>query len=321
MKVHTLDIDSSERDTLVYPNANNYVISLKNPIYDVSKITLISARIPTPQLLVNASNKTFSVDGTDITLDMTNYTNGTDLATDLDLKLQPPSSNVDSVVFDTDTNTLIFSNTSAGTHDFTFEFYSGTNGYTSDRSSLTTPHQLLGLSSKDTSSTSNVLTSGAINLDGSNSLVLRLSAGSDEFNKLVYSSTPFYTGHILTNGTSVINYNGADDPLAHQFHTGAQKYVRDIRVEFFYVSHGRLIPYDFRNQDHILKFEIECSTDKLENLPKVSPDVVKRTLPPPVSIPVLENPYRWNVYLSIFAVVCIGVMLLLSMKRKPPPTG
>jgi hypothetical protein len=120
MKVHTLDIDSSERDTLVYPNANNYVISLKNPIYDVSKITLVSARIPTPQLLVNSSNRTFSIDGADITLDMTNYTSGTDLATDLDLKLQPPTSNVDSVVFDTDTNALIFSNTSAVTHDFTF---------------------------------------------------------------------------------------------------------------------------------------------------------------------------------------------------------
>jgi hypothetical protein len=86
------------------------------------------------------------------------------------------------------------------------------------------------------------------------------------------------------------------------------------------MSHGRLIPYDFRNQDHVLKFEIECSTDKLEGLPKVSPDVVKRTLPPPVSIPVLENPDKRNSYLAIFAVIFVGVMLLLLMKRKPKPS-
>ena len=321
MKVHTLDIDSSERDTSVYPNANSYVVSLKNPIYDISKVTLLSARIPTPQLLVNASNKTFSVDGTDITLDETNYTNGTDLATDLDVKLQPPTSNVDSVVFDSDTNSLVFSNTSSGAHDFTFEFYSGTNAYASNTSPLTTPHQIIGFASNDSQSTSNVLTSGAINLSGPNSLILRLSAGSDEFNKLVYSSTPFYTGHILTNGTDVINYTGADDPLTHQFHRGPQKYIRDIKVEFFYMSHGRLIPYDFRNQDHVLKFEIECSTDKLEGLPKVSPDVVKRELPPPISIPVIENPYDWKNYVAIFAVVFTGLILLLLIKRKPKSIG
>ena len=320
MKVHTLDIDSSERDTLLYPNANNYVITLKTPVYDVSNITLVSARIPIPQLLVNNTNKTFSVDGTNINLDMTNYTSGADLAADLDIKLQPPASNVDSVVFDTDTNSIVFSNTLTGTHNFTFEFYSGTNGYTSNTSSLTTPHQIFGFSSSDSTSTTNTLRSGAINLNGPNSIIIRLSTGSDEFNKLVYSSTPFYTGHILTNGSDVINFTNADDPLTHQFHTGTQKYVRDIKVEFFYMSHGRLIPYDFRNQDHVLKFEIGCSTDKLEGLPKVSPDVVKRTLPPPVSIPVLENPYKRNSYLAIFAVIFVGVMLLLLMKRKPKPS-
>jgi len=317
MKVHTLDIDSSERDTAIYPHANNYIVSLKNPIYDISKITLVSARIPTPQLLVNTSNKTFSIDDVNVTLDETNYSNGTDLASDLDLKLQPPTSNVDSVVFDSDTNALVFSNTSAGAHDFTFQFYSGTNGYTSNISSVTTPHQILGFSSEDASSTSNVLTSGYINLEGPNSLILRLTAGSDEFTKTVYSSTPFYTGHILLNGTDVINHHSSDDTLSHEFHRGPQKFIRDIQVEFFYMSHGRLIPYDFRNQDHILKFEITCSTDKLEGLPKVSPDVVKKALPPPVSIPEFENPYRWNQILPIMIVSFIGIVFLMLTRRKP----
>lgn len=317
MKVHTLNIDSSERDTVVHPYANNYVVSLKNPIYDISKITLVSARIPTPQLLVNAFNKSFSVDGVDIVLGETNYSNGVSLASDLDIKLQPPVSNVDSVVFDSDTNSIIFSNTSAGAHNFTFEFYSGTNGYTSNTSSLTTPHQILGFSSTDASSTSNVLTSGSINLEGPNSLVLRLSAGSDNFTQTVYSSTPFYTGQILMNGTNVINFHSADDTLSYEFHRGPQKFIRDIRVEFFCISHGRLIPYDFRNQDHILKFEITCSIDKLENLPKVSHDVVKRVLPPPVNIPEYENLYRWGQILPILVVSFIGILFLILTRRKP----
>ena len=41
MKVHTLDIDSSERDTSIYPHANNYVVTLKKPIYDISKNTYL----------------------------------------------------------------------------------------------------------------------------------------------------------------------------------------------------------------------------------------------------------------------------------------
>ena len=31
MKVHTLDIDSSERDTNVYTYANSYTVTLKEP--------------------------------------------------------------------------------------------------------------------------------------------------------------------------------------------------------------------------------------------------------------------------------------------------
>ena len=108
MKVHTLDIDSSERDPIIHPYANNYVVTLSNPIYDVTTIKLISAHIPTPQLLVNTTNKVFSVDGVDVTLDETNYSSGTDLATDLDIKLSPPTSNVDLVTFDGDRNVLIF---------------------------------------------------------------------------------------------------------------------------------------------------------------------------------------------------------------------
>jgi hypothetical protein len=329
MKVHTLDIDSSERDTNVYTYANSYTVTLKEPIYDVTQIKLISARIPTPQLTTCATNKTFSIhdsgapnDLIEVTLNETNYTDGTALASDLDTLMQPPATCIDQVVFDTDTQALTFSNTDVGSSNtFTFNFFDGTNGYLSNVA-LTTPHQVMGFSSKNPVESDSIV-SGAINLEGPNSLIIRMTSGSDEFTKTVYSTTPFYTGHILLNGTDVMNFHGADDPLTHELYKGPQKYVKNIKIEFFYMSHGRLVPYDFRNQDHILKFEIMCSTDKLEGLPKVPLEVVEKELPPPISIPeIVGDVYKWKVeYISIGIIVFVGLVLLSLMKRKPKLSG
>tara|TARA_B110000503_G_C7151627_1_gene415468 strand:- start:1447 stop:2445 length:999 start_codon:yes stop_codon:yes gene_type:complete len=320
MKVHTLNIDSSERDTSVYAYANSYVVNLDNPIYDISNIKLVSARIPTPQLMTCATNKTFKVDGVSITLNETNYSNGYVLATDLDIELAPANTHIDSVIFDEETDSLVFSNTEAS-DDFTLQFYSGTSGYLSNASPLTTPHQLMGFSSKDFTSTDNVLRSGAINLNGPNSLILKLTTGSDEFTQTVYTSTPFYTGHILLDGTDFVNFSGTDDKLVHHFHSGAQKMIKDVKIEFFYMSHGRLIPYDFRNQDHILKFEISGSTDKLENLPKVPIEEPKKVEKeePIISIPeIVKNTYKWRKeYLYIGLIILVGLLLLFFMKAKP----
>jgi len=313
MKVHNLSIDSSQRDTNVYVHANSYVVALENPIYDVSEIKLVSARIPTPQLTTCATNKTFSVDGVDIVLDETNYTTGTELASDLDLKLET-SSNVDTVTFDSDTNSLIFSNT-AGDSAFTFEFYDGTNGYSDTSSSLTTPHQVLGFSSNNFSSVNYQLRSGVINLDGPNSLVLKITSGSEEFTQSVYTSTPFYTGHILLDGSDTINIHGGDDPIIHRFHSGSQKIIKELKIEFFYMSHGRLIPYDFRNQDHVLKFEITCSTDKLEGLTKVVPQESKVT--EKIKNPTNEILYNQDVYIYIGIIVFVGMVLMLLMRSGP----
>jgi hypothetical protein len=327
MKVHTLDIDSSERDTNVYTYANNYTVTLKEPIYDVTQIKLVSARIPTPQLTTCSTNKTFSIydsgapdDLIEVTLNETNYTNGTALASDLDTLMQPPATCIDEVVFDSDTQALTFSNTTAS-NTFTFKFFDGTNGYLSNVA-LTTPHQVMGFSSKNPVESDSIV-SGAINLEGPNSLILRMTSGSDEFTKTVYSTTPFYTGHILLNGSDMINFHGADDPLTHEFYKGPQKYIKYIKLEFFYMSHGRLVPYDFRNQDHILKFEITCSTDKLEGLPKVPLEVVEKELPPPINIPeIVEDVYKWKMeYISIGIIVFVGLVLLTLMKRKPKLSG
>jgi len=45
---------------------------------------------------------------------------------------------------------------------------------------------------------------------------------------------------------------------------------------------------------------------------------VKRdtSLPPPMSIPDLEDPRRWDAFISIFAIVATGLFLLLVTKKR-----
>ena len=219
MKVHNLTIDSNQRDATAYPNENNYVIKLENPIYQVEEIRLVSARIPTPQ---------------------------------------SPSPN---------------------------------------------------------------------------SLILRLSSGSDELNQSVYigtptdssgqssqKGTPHYTGHILfpQNPTGRILFSGSDDPVVHRFHSGPQKMIKDIGIEFFYMNNGVLTPYQFNSQSHVLKFEIKCSTDKLEGLTKVPIDTVtKKESTKKIKNPTKEILYNQEVYIYIGIILFIGMMLIFLMKGKP----
>ena len=326
MKVHTLDIDSGDRDPILYPDSGDYTVFLKNPVYNVSKIKLISARIHNSQLLIHDRNNTFTMNtatySETITLPNGNY-DGAELASNL----VQHSDIIDSATYLTTTNDINISNL---TNDFTFAFYGGENGYISN-ASKTTPHDVLGLPPNNVHSTSNSLKTGSLNLQGVDAFVLKLSSGSDEFNKSIYFNTPFYTGKILTHG-DVVNYSGTDDALEHEFHSGKQQTISSIRVQFFYSSNGRLIPYDFRNANHVLKFALSCSTDKLENVPKVKipideeeeekkkeqesdSKVEKYTIHGTENE--AEDVDRWNAIISIIFIVLVGFVLLLIPKRKP----
>ena len=307
MSVYTLDIDSSERDPVSYPNPGDYVVELRHPIYDVKKLSIVSARIHASQLLINDNNNTFSVNGTTISLPNENYS-GNELATELLSKFQTGSVPISSVTYDKSKNDLTF----GGTNAFTFEFYGGENGYHTDVAvdGKTTPHDILGLPASNVTSVNNTLT-GSINLQGPDALILKISSGAEELNKTVYSDTPFYTGRILMCG-DVINYSGVDDAVEHNFDTGAQN-ISKLRIQFFYSSNNRLIPYNFRNANHILKLNIECSTDKLQNVPKVDK---KFELPPPIRIPSIEDPNRWNGMVYIFAIIVAGIFFIFVAKPK-----
>ena len=59
-ETYLLEIDSSQRDVALYPNSNTYSVTINRPIYNVSKIKLIAARIPLPQWTIDAHNDTFT---------------------------------------------------------------------------------------------------------------------------------------------------------------------------------------------------------------------------------------------------------------------
>ena len=314
MRVHTLDIDSGERDPVSYSNPADYVVKLKTPVYEVTKISLISARIHNSQFLIHSRNNTMQVltnggSTQTVTIPVGNYS-GQELADAIKLNCTV----ITGATFNKTTNAITFTCDSG---DFTFKFYSGTNGYNTNVTGNTTPHDILGLPSSDISSSSSSLTTGSINLQGADAIIVKLSSGSDEFNKTVFSDTPFYTGRILMCG-DVINYSGVDDAVEHNFDSGAQKTISSLRVQFYYSSNNRLIPYDFRNANHILKLAVTCSTDKMENIPRSKRG---ESLPTPMEIPYefSEDVHNWDAFIPIFMVVAVGLFLLLIIKKPKRP--
>ena len=179
----------------------------------------------------------------------------------------------------------------------------------------TTPHDILGLIANDVDSTQSspyTLETGSVNLQGADGIIVKLSSGSDEFNKTIFSDIPFYTGRILMCG-DVINYSGVDDAVEHNFDSGAQKTISSLRVQFYYSSNNRLIPYNFRNANHILKLAVTCTTDKFVNIPKYRRD---ETLPTPMEIPKeFEDVHSWDSFLPIIMVIATGLFLLMIIKK------
>ena len=323
-KVHTLDIDSSHRDPVKYENPNDYVITLESPIYDISQIRLVSARIPTSQLLICSSNQSFEFRATHqsgaqtthgLTLPTGNYTTG-----DLAAALQQVGNYTFGMTYNATRNMfqmaspIMDTNANQPLQNLVFLFKTGEAGYDDSRATRTTPHQIFGLPAKDVSVAGGDF--GAPNLDGPNSLVIRISSGSEELNQTLPTSgqTPYYTGHVLLpGGKSFVNVNGNDDKVTHDFHSGTLKSISDLRIQFFYMSHGRLIPYDFRNQDHILKFEITCSTDKLKTLSR-KVETTSFDVPEPIRMPEFaDDSYDWVAYLPIVFVLLTGFILIRSL--------
>ena len=318
---YILDIDSSERNVLSYPDSNNYVINLNRTLYNVTDFKLISAIVPVVQSTINEGNRRLEVDGVQVQLNVKNYTNGVDLASNLLAEFTTQGvSNVTSVIFDTSRDTLTFSNVGTG-NNFTMSFYDGWYGANVSPSDSGTPASVMGFNGTNVTSTGGVLFSEVIDLHGPTSLILKVSAGSRDMKKYVYNEDgqSVYTGRLLTttNGDEMLDFNGPDDPVDHHFHEGPMETIDQLQIEFFYNNGKKLVPYNFGKRNHVLKFQVKCNLDKLIALKDQVETVTE--LPPPVDIPMLRDESRDDkcIYLLLGSVLILGLLGLLISKPTP----
>ena len=99
------------------------------------------------------------------------------------------------------------------------------------------------------------------------------------------------------------------------------------------MNNGVLTTYEVGNTDHVLKFEIKCSTDKLEGLTKVPLDKFTKKKEKAKKNEKVKNLgseilYNQEVYIYIGIIAFFGIVLMFLMKGGskapappiPPPT-
>ena len=433
MEKYLIEVDSGERNIQVYPNSNSYEVNLNRPLYNVSDIKLVAARIPLTQYTIDNHNNKMFIDGTEYSLTPNNYATGSELAVGItnDLIL----SNV-VAQYNESQNKLVFSNTTpfsmefknqspASVCGFVPQMYAGdeitapgtididgptsiilalssvsedsfynevflenneqtvSKGYVSLQTS--TGYAIYNISSGTSDSyytlnSSNVIyissanpfsngdnvkctfsltntqapivthydfDDSSIDPSGISSGEFRVNNATQEQASVLYFNftdqdglTPnlrdinkrknqvpiHYFGRILTTdytataatggtpslatiggsnvlvsgtsgfgsglGKSIIDFNGNDDPVRHIFYSGNVNYINNLKIDFYLNNFNELLPYDFKLRNHILKFEITCSLDKLF-VTKENENVKKMIeLPPKLDLERFKDPWR-----------------------------
>ena len=301
---YIVELDSSQRDVSLYPLSNDYIVSFDRPIYNVDMIDIVSALIPKSQPLINGGNKQFQIDSTNIILDEKNYSNGHQLASNIETSLS--TTNVNSVTFNENTNKLLFS----GPSDFTFKFDSGSNGYSSS-SVIGPPAHVFGFNGRDVSSTGTQLESGSVDLTGTQSIIVKFTSGEDDIDRGLYTDNHVYFGKVLCREGDIIYHNGSHDPIRQEFFKSNRKDITSLRVRFYWNNGTKLVPYDFGNRNHILKIEISGNTDKFNSNPAEDLNAIKE-LPPAIEFPKLKSKMRDLSADKVIPVV-LAVVLLLGL--------
>ena len=322
MKVVSLDVDSSERDPTVYPFPNDYTVRLNKRLYGVTKLTLTAARIPNCQALINANNDSIQIDGVVHRIPHGTYTNGQDLASNVQIALQ--GSNVTSVVYVPATSNLVFSN--VGTSNlFQLQFFNGgTTG---------TAATVLGFNGSNVSTTGTPISSGPVDLTGAPSLFVRVTLGADDLDRDVFVNggtftigsvgglaqkvaqiPPHYIGRIVLDTLGETHlYNLTDAPITYDV---PSLNVDDIRIRLYWNNGSKLVPYDFGSRNHILKFDITCETDRFLKVYEDATDLLE--LPPPVPESPDGEPTRISPYfLGVAVILMLGLVFLLFTGPSP----
>jgi len=334
MTVHTIDIDSGERDASLHPNPNAYSIDLKTPVFDVTSLEITSARIPTPNFVIHDNNNKFSVRidapapdaGThEVTMNGRHYPNASTLASQILTAISNAGiTTIDNVEFRSTRDSLKFSNV-ASSDEFTLLFKSGVDGWDSRDLTRTTPNQVFGMPARDISSSNSIIDlEGRVDFEcGPKTYVVKITAGSDVLGQTVYSNTPFYTGTFMSKSTISEQYmtvSSNDDDVTHRFTEGPQRKIETLKIEWFYKENNKLVPIDFRDRDHGMKLKLECSLDRLNPMARFDKTKLQRDIPKPIGVLdggsiSLEPLGDIDGWVPLIMIVIVGIALMLYVGR------
>jgi len=199
-------------------------VTLTTPIYDVTRIHLVSARVPNSQQLINGYNRDWFLDGNQYSIDRGNYDTGAALADALN-KSVGPSAAVAS--FDPVANQISFTGT---------------------------------VTMNDWLATIVGFPNGRVDLTGPRYITVRVTVGGDVLAQKVSVKEEdcHHLGKMLTGPIGrVIEFTDAFDQLSMSVRIHS---LEKLRVEFLNPDGT---PYDFGGSPWVLKFRITGTLDKL----------------------------------------------------------
>ena len=314
---YLLEVDSSQRDVVKYPNCNDYKVKINRPMYNINQVKLIAARIPLPQWTIDAYNSNVTYDSTLVELTQRDYLTGAALASNVQQQFTALLGFVGTVAYSSNTNALTFSNTQPMSLNF------GSNS----------PASAWGFLPNTSYGPSTEIVSQSIDIDGPTSLIISLNGDDrDDIKNDLYIANEeqvplHYFGRIITvayTARRLIDMNGHDDPVRHNFYRGTESYIQTLHIKFFCNNFQEVHPYDFKLRNHILKFEITCNLDKF-SLTKDDHAVPKlQDLPPPLDIGRFNDQYGWlgNKDVMIYGgstVIIVIIVLILRTFRSTGP--
>ena len=281
-----VSIDSSHRNRSLYPNNNDYVVSLGERYHGIYSIRLIEAVIPNSEYIINDNNNKidFTYSSTDSSTDYTatltngNYTptSSTDLEANIKTAMNAAVGGVISSITYSDLTRKLTFNTGG---NVTFNFKTGNNA-------VNNAAELLGFNPYENKTISSGNTSdNVINVNGPNYIILNIDADDDELNALsnehgsgptqglssssatdnIYASQVF--GKLPLDVTQGNNIHFKDEyPIEYIFKRGLKASLNKFKISFYKKYGDNSQKFNFNGQEHQLTFEIQCCLDKKKAL-------------------------------------------------------
>lgn len=295
MNTYIIDVDSSSRNSTLWPYANNYSVTMSRPLYDVKNMKLVSAAIDLDHCVISSgSTITVAIGGgatNTYTVPVGNYTLA-GLANILDSLI--PSI---AVTF-SEHHTLIFTG--------------GSSTYTitpigSLKKAFGIPDDSFTFTGSDPFHLSTVVQSPK-------SIVFRIFKNdTDLLAQPVYTDDGFsYSARMMSINSTKYSYS--DDPIILFFNKGSIPSLLSLKIEIYDGETNEL--YNFGNRDHLLKFEVTCSLDKFNTMNEKLPVPYFKELPEPINY---TPQYNNDIYIRIVVgiLLTLGLYIILSKPQKP----